>query len=66
MNTLQIDIIDQSLYETVIKFLNQLPQNSIRVTTKKQVEKKSPQRHFNAISIQTKNLNFDRDVARNT
>jgi hypothetical protein len=63
MNTLQIDIVDQSLYETVMKFLNQFPKNAIKIKSENRVKKSPSERHFKSISIQTKKHHFDRDAA---
>jgi hypothetical protein len=61
MHTIQLKIQD-SVFEKVIYFLNNLPKNEVEIVEEKFVLK-SKKRKFDAISIDTRNFKFDREEA---
>ena len=62
MQTIRVDINNDNIFNTIMDFLNNLPQHEFKV----KVEKKpviSKKKRLRAISLKTKGFKFDRDEA---
>ena len=61
MKTIRLDIED-SIFDNVMYFLNNLPKKDIKLNIENSEESKKKKR-LNAISIRTKGFKFDREEA---
>ena len=62
MQTIRVDINNNNIFNTIMDFLNNLPQHEFKV----KVEKKpvvANRKKLKAISLKTKGFKFDRDEA---
>jgi hypothetical protein len=63
MQTIRLDINNHNLFNTIMDFLNKLPQNEFKLKVEKQSVENVKQRKLNAISLKTKGFKFDREEA---
>jgi hypothetical protein len=61
MQTIRLDINNHNIFNTIMDFLNNLPQNELRVKVEKQPLRTIKRRKLNAISLKTKGFKFDRE-----
>jgi len=61
MQTIRLDINNHNIFNTIMDFLNNLPQNEFRVKVEKQPTQTVKRRKLNAISLKTKDFKFDRE-----
>jgi hypothetical protein len=63
MQTIRLDINNHNIFNTIMDFLNNLPQHEFRVKVEKKATKTFKKRKLNAISLKTKGFKFDREEA---
>lgn len=61
MKTIKLDINNQSIFNTIMDFLNNLPQNEFKLKIEREPIKNIKKRKLNAISLKTKKFKFDRE-----
>jgi len=61
MQTIRLDINNHNIFNTIMEFLNKLPQNELKVKIEKDSKKTIKKRKLNAISLQTKDFKFNRE-----
>jgi hypothetical protein len=61
MQTIRLDINNHNIFNTIMDFLNNLPQNEFRVKVEKRPIRTLKRRKLNAISLKTKGFKFDRE-----
>jgi len=61
MQTIRLDINNHNIFNTIMDFLNNLPQNEFRVKVEKRPIQTTKRRKLNAISLKTKGFKFDRE-----
>jgi len=57
MQTIRLDINNHNIFNTIMDFLNKLPQNEFRVKVEKKSDTTVKKRKLNAISLKTKAFN---------
>jgi len=62
MQTIRVDINDNNIFNTIMDFLNNLPQHEFRVKVEKRPSKTKGKK-LKATSLKTKGFTFDRDEA---
>ena len=61
MQTIKLDINNHNIFNTIMDFLNNLPQNGFKIKVKKQQQQTTKRRKLNAISLKTKGFKFNRE-----
>ena len=61
MQTIRLDINNNTIFNTIMDFLNNLPQNELKVKVEKNPTNNTNHRKLNAISLKTKGFKFDRE-----
>lgn len=63
MQTIRLDTNNNNIFNTIMDFLNNLPQNEFKVKIENKPTKTVTKRKLNAISLKTKGFKFDREEA---
>jgi hypothetical protein len=63
MQTIKLDINNHSIFNTIMDFLNNLPQHDFKVKVEKRTTTKMDKRQLTAISLKTKGFTFNREEA---
>ncbi|HFS67515.1 MAG TPA: hypothetical protein ENK67_04810 [Flavobacteriia bacterium] len=63
MQTIKVNTNNHTLFNTIMDFLKNLPQNEFKVEVENRPIQKAKKRKLNAISLKTKGFKFDRDEA---
>lgn len=63
MQTIRLDTNNNNIFNTIMDFLNNLPQNEFKVKIENRSTKTVKKRKLNAISLKTKGFKFDREEA---
>ena len=63
MQTIRLDINNHTIFNTIMDFLNNLPQHEFKVNVEKKATKTVKKRKLNAISLKTKDFTFNREEA---
>jgi len=61
MQTIRLDINNHTIFNIIMDFLNNLPQNEFIVKVEKRPIQTKRRRKLNAISLQTKGFKFNRE-----
>ena len=62
MQTIRLDVNNKTIFNTIMDFLNNLPQHEFKVNIEKKVVP-IQKRKLNAISLKTKGFKFNREEA---
>jgi len=63
MQTIKLDTNNNNIFNTIMDFLNNLPQNEFKVKVENRPTKTVKKRKLHAISLKTKGFKFDREEA---
>jgi hypothetical protein len=63
MQTIRLDINDNTVFNTIMDFLNKLPQHEFKVEVENRPTQGLKKRKLSAVSLKTKEFKFNRDEA---